>query len=137
MWRCMCMYIYIYTYVYMYIRIERAREIDREMYVCMYACMYMYVYIYIYIKTSCHILSGPFQAVELLPRPPAPTSPLRPPRLQRHINGVVSKNKNFVCWFWRDKAALLIRPGLIRPGLCSPNDYMMILCYIKVCYITS
>ena len=24
--------------------------------------------------------------------------------------------------FWRDEAALLIRPGLIRPGLCSPKD---------------
>ena len=22
---------------------------------------------------------------------------------------------------WRDKAALLVRPGLIRPGLCSPK----------------
>ena len=40
---------------------------------------------------------------------------------QRHINGVVSKNEKQPFWFWRDKAALLIRPGLIRPGLCSPK----------------
>ena len=25
-------------------------------------------------------------------------------------------------WLWRDKVALLIRPGLIRPGLRSPKD---------------
>ena len=63
---------------------------------------------------------------------------------QRHINGVVSNGvvpKNQICklvakpapdifriqgvyhneGFWRDKAALLIRPGLIRPGLRSPK----------------
>ena len=41
---------------------------------------------------------------------------------QRHINGVVSKNNKYNMFgFWRDKAALLIRPGLIRPGLCSPK----------------
>ena len=41
----------------------------------------------------------------------------------RHINGVVSNNKQIqYLWFWRDEAALLTRPGLIRPGLCSPKD---------------
>ena len=42
---------------------------------------------------------------------------------RRHVNGVVSKNKrcdNF--GFGGIKTALLLRPGLIRPGLCSPKD---------------
>ena len=72
-------YIYIYTYVYMYIRIERAREIDREMYVCMYACMYMYVYIYIY-KNIMSYPIRPFPGRRVAPstaRPdePPPTAP--------------------------------------------------------------
>ena len=42
---------------------------------------------------------------------------------QRDINRVVSKIKiKKKLWFWRDKAALLIRRGLIRPGLCSPKS---------------
>ena len=45
----------------------------------------------------------------------------------RHIQntglGFGIQNSEF--WSWRDKAALLIRPGLIRPGLCSPNVWVM------------
>ena len=42
---------------------------------------------------------------------------------RRHINGVVSDNNETYndFGFGGIEAALLIRPGLIRPGLCSPN----------------
>ena len=66
---------------------------------------------------------------------------------QRHINGVVSNGvvpKSQICklvakpapdifriqgvyhneGLWRDRAALLMRPGLIRPGLCSPKELL-------------
>ena len=40
---------------------------------------------------------------------------------EAYKRGRIKQQNIYYFWFWRDKAALLIRPGLIRPGLCSPK----------------
>ena len=74
-------------YIYIYIYRERERERERYTYI-------KYIHKYIYIERE---------------RERENTY------TQRHINGVVSKKQKCYFWFWRDKAALLIRPGLTRP----------------------
>ena len=61
------MYIYTYNDIYIYMYIEREREI-------------IYIYIYIYILSYRR------------PGDPHAARPARGPGLQRHINGVVSKD---------------------------------------------
>ena len=41
---------------------------------------------------------------------------------EAYKRGRIKEQTIYIFWFWRGKAALLIRPGLIRPGLCSPKD---------------
>ena len=38
------------------------------------------------------------------------------------------KTTNITILVWRDKSALFIRPGLIRPGLCSPKRLICRTC---------
>ena len=107
------MYIYIYisyiSYTYIYIERERERQRERETDTYIYIYIYKHVYIYVYIYAMADMSKTPVRSAASA--------------FQRHINGVVSKNtKKIQFRLWRDKAALLIRPGLIRPGLYSPKE---------------
>ena len=55
---------------------------------------------------------------------------------QRHINGVVPKNNRYNSFgSGGEKTALLVRPGLIRPGLCSPMLLLLLYYYYTIIII--
>ena len=125
-----CIYIYIYMCMCTY---------DIHVYV-QPTYVHIYIYIYMYYDNDLAAYSNAVSRSRALEM----ASAGEPNKSQRHINRVVSNGfvpKSHICklvakpapdifriqgvyhneGFWRDKAALLIRPCLIRPGLCSPK----------------
>ena len=76
--------------IYIYIYIEREIYRDMSYSICIYVCMYVYIYIYIYTYTYTYI------GARLRSAGRAPAREVHQRALQRHINGVVSKNTSIM-----------------------------------------